>query len=263
MHVGNGKILNQGMNPSSPRQISCVRQVLKLDVLRAVANASKCCGLQRRMACRYALPLLRSCLQSDLDAVRQRCSSSALPATARMCTLKFSHDCCALQARSCSLRTELQPEPARDCRTAALPFVEPLSACWVAASDLYIFPRLIREHLAFLPAQHVLLISLHLSWHAIRTDLPPARIPHKESTHNTSRNTHTTENRHTHKTFLGDLVVDELAQVSGLEVGGLALEEEVVVAAGLGVVAELVVAEGEVVEAFAAALGGDAEDIRE
>lgn len=61
----------------------------------------------------------------------------------------------------------------------------------------------------------------------------------------------------------GDLVVDEGAQIARLEVGGLLLEEEVVVAAGLGVVAEPEVAQGEVVEALAAALGGGAEDLGE
>lgn len=92
---------------------------------------------------------------------------------------------------------------------------------------------------------------------------PPLCIPQQKSTDNTSRDADAADNRHAEQALLGDLVVDELAQVGGLEVGGLLVEEEVVVAAGLAVVSELVVAEGEVVEALAAALGGDAEDVGE
>lgn len=92
---------------------------------------------------------------------------------------------------------------------------------------------------------------------------PPLCIPQQERTDDTGRNADAADDGDAEEPFLGDLVVDELAQVGGLEVGGLLVEEEVVVAAGLAVVAELVVAEGEVVEAFAAALGGDAEDVGE
>lgn len=93
--------------------------------------------------------------------------------------------------------------------------------------------------------------------------LPLSGIPQQECPHDTGGDSNTTEDGDAHEAFAGNLVVDELAQVGGLEVGGLLVEEEVVVAACLAVVAELVVAEGEVVEALAAALGGDAEDVRE
>lgn len=93
--------------------------------------------------------------------------------------------------------------------------------------------------------------------------LPLPGIPQQECSHDTGGDSNTTEDGDAHEAFAGNLVVDELAQVGGLEVGGLLVEEEVVVAACLAVVAELVVAEGEVVEALAAALGGDAEDVRE
>lgn len=90
-----------------------------------------------------------------------------------------------------------------------------------------------------------------------------SRVAQQEGTHDTGGDADTAEDGDAHEALLGDLVVDELAQVGGLKVGGLLLEEEVVVAAGLSVVAELVAAEGEVVEAFAAALGGEAEDLGE
>lgn len=48
-----------------------------------------------------------------------------------------------------------------------------------------------------------------------------------------------------------------------MKIRGLLVEEQVIVAASFGVVAELVVAESEVVEAFAAAFGGGAEDVGE
>lgn len=92
---------------------------------------------------------------------------------------------------------------------------------------------------------------------------PPFRVPQQESADDAGSDANAANNGDAQEALLGDLVVDELAQVGGLEVGRLLVEEEVVVAAGLAVVAELVVAEGEVVEAFAAALGGDAEDVGE
>jgi hypothetical protein len=93
--------------------------------------------------------------------------------------------------------------------------------------------------------------------------LPPPSIPEDESAEQTGGDAHAAEDGDAHEALLGDLVVNELAQISGLEVGGLLVEKEVVVAAGLAVVAELIVAEGEVVEAFAAAFGGEAEDFGE
>lgn len=90
---------------------------------------------------------------------------------------------------------------------------------------------------------------------------PPLCIPQQKGTHHTRRNANPADDGHAQEPLLGHLVVDELAQVGGLQVGGLLVEQQVVVAAGLAVVAQLVVAEGEVVEALAAALGRDAEDV--
>lgn len=92
---------------------------------------------------------------------------------------------------------------------------------------------------------------------------PPFRVPQQESTDDAGSDANAANDGDAQEALLGDLVVDELAQVSGLKVGGLLVEEQVVVATGLAVVAELVVAQGEVVEAFATAFGGDAEDVGE
>lgn len=89
----------------------------------------------------------------------------------------------------------------------------------------------------------------------------PPGISEDEGPHHTRSDADAAEDGDAHEPLLGDLVVDELAEVARLQVGGLLLDEELVVAASLGVVAELVVAEGEVVEALAAALGGEAEDV--
>lgn len=93
--------------------------------------------------------------------------------------------------------------------------------------------------------------------------LPLSGILHDKGTDDASNQTDAAENGDTKESFLGYLVVDELAQVGGLQVGRLLVEEQVVVPASLAVAAELVVAEREVVEAFAAALRGDAEDFGE
>lgn len=93
--------------------------------------------------------------------------------------------------------------------------------------------------------------------------LSPLNIPHQKRTHHARCDRNAADDGDAHEPFLGDLVVDELAQVGGLEVSGFLFQQEIVVAAGLAVVSELVVAEGEVEEALAAALGGDAEDFGE
>jgi hypothetical protein len=104
---------------------------------------------------------------------------------------------------------------------------------------------------------------LPLNENFLSLSLPLPGIPQEKRSHDSSRYTNTTEYGNAHESFPGNLVVDERAQVRGLQVGGLLVEQEVVVAAGFAVVAELVVAEGEVVEAFPTALWGDTEDIRE
>lgn len=93
--------------------------------------------------------------------------------------------------------------------------------------------------------------------------LPLFGISHKKGADHASSNANTTKNRNAQKPLFGNLVVNELSKVGSLQVCGLLVEEELVVAAGFGVVAELVVAEGEVVEALAAAFGGGAEDVGE
>lgn len=102
-----------------------------------------------------------------------------------------------------------------------------------------------------------------LHWRSLGWRSPPPRVPEDEGANDTGSDAHAAEDGHAHEALFGDLVVDELAQVRGLQVGGLLVDEEVVVPAGLAVVAELVVAEGEVVEALAAALGREAEDVGE
>ena len=48
-----------------------------------------------------------------------------------------------------------------------------------------------------------------------------------------------------------------------MQVGRLLIQQQVVVATGLAIVPELVVSEGEVVEAFSSSFGGGTEDLRE
>lgn len=91
----------------------------------------------------------------------------------------------------------------------------------------------------------------------------PLDVPDQKRTDDAGGDSDAADDGDPHQPLLRDLVVHQLAQVRGLQVRGLLLEEEIVIAAGLAVVAELVVAEGEVVEALAAALGGDAEDLGE
>lgn len=89
----------------------------------------------------------------------------------------------------------------------------------------------------------------------------PPRVLHDESTHHASRDAHSAQYRNSHQPLLGYLVIDQLSQIPRLQVARLPLDEKIVVASCLGEIAELVVSEGEVVEALAAALGREAEDL--
>lgn len=73
----------------------------------------------------------------------------------------------------------------------------------------------------------------------------------------------TTHNRNSHQALPRHLVIDELPQTSRLHVRRFLVQEQVVVAPGLAVVAELEVSESKVVETFSATFGGGAEDFRE
>ncbi len=67
--------------------------------------------------------------------------------------------------------------------------------------------------------------------------LPLAGILHNEGAYDAGGEADAAEDGDAEEPLLSNLVVDELAQVGGLEVGGLLVEEQVVVAAGLAVVA--------------------------
>lgn len=91
----------------------------------------------------------------------------------------------------------------------------------------------------------------------------PADIPHQHPADHPSRHGEAADDGDAHQALARDLVVDERPQVARLQVRGLLLEQQVVVPPGLGVVAQLEVAQGQVVEALAAALGRGAEDLGE
>lgn len=84
-----------------------------------------------------------------------------------------------------------------------------------------------------------------------------------QAANNASSNSQTADNGHTDQALPGNLVVNQALEALGLQIVLLQIEQQLVVASGLGVIAQLVVAEGEVVEAFAAAVGRGAEDFGE
>lgn len=75
----------------------------------------------------------------------------------------------------------------------------------------------------------------------ISHSLPLSRVSQKERSHYTSRDTNATQDGNSHETLAGNLVIDQLAQVGRLQIGGLLVEKQVVVPAGFAVVAQLVV----------------------
>lgn len=96
-----------------------------------------------------------------------------------------------------------------------------------------------------------------------RNALPSPGILEEKSADNTGGDSHATKNGHSHEPLFCYLVINQLPQICSLEVIGLPLDEQVVVAAGFCIGAELVVSEGKVVEALAAALGREAKYFRE
>lgn len=103
----------------------------------------------------------------------------------------------------------------------------------------------------------------HHPCHLFTVRLPPARAPDEQASHYTCGHRDAAHDGNAHQTLLRDAVVDECLQAAGLEIGRLEVEQQLVVTAGLGIVAELVVAKRKVVKAFATALGAVAKDLGE
>lgn len=70
-----------------------------------------------------------------------------------------------------------------------------------------------------------------------------------------------THNRHAHQPFLTHLLIDQLPQTLRLQIAALELEQTIIIPPRLGVIPQLIIAQGEVVETFAAAFGTRAEDV--
>ena len=97
----------------------------------------------------------------------------------------------------------------------------------------------------------------------INPRLPPPCAPKNQPPDNPRHDRHAPQNSHADQPFLLHLLVNQALQALRLQVLRLEVQQQLVVAAGFGVGPEFVVAEGEVVEAFAAALRRVAEDVAE
>lgn len=95
-----------------------------------------------------------------------------------------------------------------------------------------------------------------------RLPLSP-HIPHQHASNHTCRHRKAAHDGNAHQPFLCDLVVDQRSQVARLQVCGLLFQQQVVVPPCLCVVAQFEVTQGQIVQAFAAALGRGAEDFGE
>lgn len=83
-----------------------------------------------------------------------------------------------------------------------------------------------------------------------RLPLPPSCSFKYHSAYSSRCNGHTTEYCYSQQTFFGDLVINEPSQTPGLQIRWLVIEEEVIVSAGLCVIAQFVVSESQIVQAF-------------
>jgi hypothetical protein len=90
---------------------------------------------------------------------------------------------------------------------------------------------------------------------------PLPRTSHQQCTNDTSSKGQASNYSNAHKPFLLNLVVHQRPEAQRLHVVRFKLKQYVVVAPRLGVVAQLVVAHSQVVEAFAPPVRGCAEDI--
>lgn len=98
--------------------------------------------------------------------------------------------------------------------------------------------------------------------HPTPADLPLALGSFEDhGSHDTRRDGDPTHDGRTEQALLCDLIVHQLPQALCLHVAGLELQQVVIVPSGLGVIPQLVVSQGEVVEAFAASVGALAEDV--
>lgn len=89
---------------------------------------------------------------------------------------------------------------------------------------------------------------------------PPSRFQ-QECAHQPRSNCDASHDCSAYETFLGDLVVDETLQASGLQVRWLKFEQQLIIPPGLRIVAEFVVSKGKVVETLTATFTRPPEDI--
>jgi hypothetical protein len=94
------------------------------------------------------------------------------------------------------------------------------------------------------------------------SSLPPS-APNKQPAQNTGSNRQPTHNRHPDQSLPLHLLVDQLPQTLRLQIPRLQIQQQVVIPPRLGVVAQLVVAQREIVQTLASAVGAGAEDLGE
>lgn len=85
----------------------------------------------------------------------------------------------------------------------------------------------------------------------------------EQSSNNTRRHSQSSNNRHPDQALFRDLILDQLAQALCLQVPRLDVQQTVVVTLRLGVVAQFVVSQREVVETFSSAVRALAEYVGE
>lgn len=95
------------------------------------------------------------------------------------------------------------------------------------------------------------------------TTNPSSPLPHQQADPPNDSSRYTTDDSNPHQSFLGDLVIDQASEAVRLEIMRFEVEQRGIIAASVGVVAELVVAQREVVQALPAAVGRGAEDLGE
>ena len=98
----------------------------------------------------------------------------------------------------------------------------------------------------------------------VATHLPlPPYVPQQYAANYASRDSDAADDGNPHEAFLGHLVVNHCSQICRLQISGLLLREEVVVSPCLAVVAQLVVAQSEIVQALPASFWRGPKDLRE
>jgi hypothetical protein len=82
----------------------------------------------------------------------------------------------------------------------------------------------------------------------------------KQTSHDTSSNSQTTHNSHTHQPLFSNLIINQLSQTLSLQIMRLQIHQQLIIASRLCITSKFVVSKGKIIQTFATTIRRRAKD---